>query len=332
MGRLRIIRESTAVYHCITRTVGGAHLLDDKSKDVLRSMVWKVAGFCGVEILAYCLMSNHFHILVRVPKAAPEEPVSKEEVLRRYRFLYENSNTPNYPDADVLQTILEGNDEELAEEWRLRLAARMSDVSEFMRTLKHRFTFWFNKENKRFGTIWAERFLSVLVQNSPDSRRTVAAYIDLNPVRAHLVEEPSTYRWCSYAEAMAGNEAAQEGLAKTVGEATWETARRHYRVILFGKGGASRQTGKGTIASETVREVMIAEGEAAPCNVLRGRLTCFSKGAILGSDDFVIESAMELLSRERGHIPPLERKYRKHLTEVPIQLSGENEGHVVSWN
>ena len=66
----------------------------------------------------------------------------------------------------------------------------MGDVSAFMKELKQRFSIWFNRSHKRFGTLWAERFKSVLIENAASALRTVAAYIDLNPVRAGLVEDP----------------------------------------------------------------------------------------------------------------------------------------------
>jgi hypothetical protein len=44
----------------------------------------------------------------------------------------------------------------------------------------------------------------------------VAAYIDLNPVRAGLVSEPEAYRWCSYAAAHGGMRLARSGLVTAV--------------------------------------------------------------------------------------------------------------------
>ena len=72
---------------------------------------------------------------------------------------------------------------------RTGLAGRMGDVSEFMKELKQRFSKWFNKERNRFGTLWAERFKSVLVEDQPGAVQVVAAYVDLNPVRAGLVTD-----------------------------------------------------------------------------------------------------------------------------------------------
>jgi len=49
-----------ANYHAMSRVVGGERLFGDREKEVLRKMLWQVADFCGVEILTYCVMSNHF--------------------------------------------------------------------------------------------------------------------------------------------------------------------------------------------------------------------------------------------------------------------------------
>ena len=69
----------------MTRTVNGERLFDDRAKEVLRKVLWQVADFCGVEVLTYCIMSNHFHVLVRVPVL---DELSDAELMRRYKVLY----------------------------------------------------------------------------------------------------------------------------------------------------------------------------------------------------------------------------------------------------
>ena len=82
------VQKQSAVYHCITRVVGGAFLLDeDESKEVLRKQIHQVAKFCGVELLTYCIMSNHFHVLVRVP-LEDLDTLSDAQLLRRCEALY----------------------------------------------------------------------------------------------------------------------------------------------------------------------------------------------------------------------------------------------------
>ena len=90
----------------------------------------------------------------------------------------------------------------------------MWDVSVFMKLLKQRFTQWFNQQWGRKGTLWEERFKSVLVEGAGEVLATMAAYIDLNPVRAGIVKDPADYRWCGYAEATAGSRRAQRGLTE----------------------------------------------------------------------------------------------------------------------
>jgi hypothetical protein len=56
----------------------------------------------------------------------------------------------------------------------------------------------------RQGTLWEERFKSVLVEGAGPALSVMAAYIDMNPVRAGLVSDPKDYRWCGNAAAVAG--------------------------------------------------------------------------------------------------------------------------------
>lgn len=282
------------MYHCISRIVSGDMRMDREAKEVLRKMLRQVAEFSGVELLAYCLMTNHFHVLIRVPKKAP---LSREEVLRRYAVLYEKSNSPGYPDAEGMRLIFAGDDEALIEAWMEKLQKRMGDVSAFIKTLKQRFSVWYNKTHKHFGTLWSERFKSVLVEDSPETLKTVAAYLDLNPVRAGMVKDPAAYRWCSYAEAMAGDALCGAGLARVVGAKDWSEAAASYRIVLFGKGGVARSSEQGVIPAETVERVLQKGGKVEVCELIRCRVRYFSDGAILGSESFVRDTAAALKLR-----------------------------------
>ena len=102
---------------------------------------------------------------------------------------------------------------DVIEEWRQRQIARMFNLSEFVRCVKLRFTRWHNRKHGRRGTIWEERFGSVVVEEEERALRTMAAYIELNPVRAGMVEDPADYRWSGYAEAMAGKARSRRGRA-----------------------------------------------------------------------------------------------------------------------
>ena len=70
---------------------------------------------------------------------------------------------------------------------------RMHDISIFIKELKGRFAQWYNRRHGRSGVLWTGRFKSVLLQDD-QTVTIIAAYIDLNPVRAGLCEDPKEYR------------------------------------------------------------------------------------------------------------------------------------------
>src|ERR1700739_5057236 len=105
-----------------------------------------------------------------------------------------------------------------------------------MKELKGRFAQWYNRRHRRYGVLWAERFKSVLIEES-QALSAVAAYIDLNPLRAGLCEDPKDYRYCGYAEAVAKNSTqAKLCLQVALGldpESSWKEGRREYRKRFF---------------------------------------------------------------------------------------------------
>ncbi|WPJ95602.1 transposase [Coraliomargarita algicola] len=295
-----------ASYHCMTRTVNGEHLLGDREKEVLRKMIWQVADFCGVQVLTYCVMSNHFHVLVEVPEVTV---VTDSELLRRYQVLYPKPTKYQEASIKVLEAELAAGGEE-AEAVRRRLLARMGDVSEFMKTLKQRFTIWFNHSHKRFGPLWADRFKSVLVEGEGYPLKTMAAYIDLNPVRAGLVDDPKDYRFCGYAEAVIGREAAGYGLLRIwtdrIGsQQSVANALQAHRTLIFGKGGDPMQVKGQVMDRNQVSQVIEEQDGVLPrAAVLRCRIRYFTDGAILGSAEYVrgfVDSVQ--VERKRRHPP-----------------------------
>jgi hypothetical protein len=182
--------------------------------------------------------------------------------------------------ADVLEGHLKDNLHE-GRQLRAKLTRRMHDVSEFMKTLKLRYSLWFNRSRERFGPLWAERFKSVLVEGERFALRTVAAYIDLNAVRAGLVEDPVDYRFCGYGEAMGGSRLAREGLSVV------DRDMAGYRQTLFGA-GAGEKAEKASISREEAVRVLEEEKGKLPLSVvLRCRVRYFTDGMVLGSAEFV---------------------------------------------
>ena len=281
LPRLKASQDQSAVYHCISRVVGGEFLLDDLGKEQLARLLLKLAAFCGIELITYCMMGNHFHLLIRVPV---RQELSDTELLQRLEDFYGKRGALTALAREGIESR-DGIDAVL----RQSLLERMGDVSAFMKEFKQRFSRWYNRQSGRFGTLWAERFKSVLVEDTPGAVRMVAAYIDLNPVRAGLVQDPKDYRFCGYAKALAGNEVLRKGLMSCLKPGEWSEAAAEYRMSLFVTAGSSGRSDKEALDRETILAELKGGGELSLGQMLRLRVRHLTDGVVLGSREFVNE-------------------------------------------
>ncbi|MFM8360555.1 MAG: transposase, partial [Verrucomicrobiota bacterium] len=288
-----------AYYHCVSRVVNREFVFGDVEREQFVQLMREYEAFCGVRVLTYCILSNHFHILVEVPER-PKELPGAEELLRRLEGLSGTAMTAATA-RQRMEMFRQAGDAAGERAFWERFCASMWDVSAFMKLLKQRFTQWFNRQRGRKGTLWEERFKSVLVEGTGEVLATMAAYIDLNPVRAGIVEDPADYRWSGYAEAMAGSRRAQRGLRAVMagGERVAEAqdklheAMAKYRVWLFGQGEEREGTTpegqplRRGFQREDVLAVVAARGRLALPEYLRLKVRYFADGAVLGTRGFV---------------------------------------------
>ena len=203
----------------------------------------------------------------------------------------------------------------------LLLPSDASGLTQTMQALGRSYVRYFNDRHGRSGTLWEQRYKSVIVE-SGIAARTIAAYIDLNPVRAGLVKDPADYRWSSYGEAIGGGKKgngkkAREGLVRAclshrgVGfeSEKWQDAAKLYRQMM----GLALQRKSGhadLTADEHTLKAKIKGGQDTTAQdngtvlpeldmaaMLRHRIRYFSDGAVIGSKSFV--NAAFSASRER---------------------------------
>ncbi|MCC5841971.1 MAG: transposase, partial [Opitutales bacterium] len=79
-SRILARKGKSGIYHVVSRTCGQEFLLGRVEKERMRDLIGRVAGFCGVELLTYCILDNHFHLLVEVPGEVGE--LSDAELIR----------------------------------------------------------------------------------------------------------------------------------------------------------------------------------------------------------------------------------------------------------
>jgi REP element-mobilizing transposase RayT len=232
--------------------------------------------FCGVEVITFCCMSNHFHILLGVPKA-PQGGLSEEELLGRMQGIYSQRGIEDFKQR--LEAAKQVGPEEV-EPLKATVTYRMHDLSEFMKALKQRFTQWYNTTHQRKGTLWEERFKSVFMEGSEHVLATMAAYIDLNPVRARIVEDPKDYRWSGYGQAVAGVKEAMEGLREVAvpqqhREISDAEVLANYRKKLYFQGVEQNRGSEGYqvgFEKEKLVEVINAKGKLSEFEFLRCRV------------------------------------------------------------
>jgi putative transposase len=66
-----------------------------------------------------------------------------------------------------------------------------------LQSVGRRYVQYFNHVYQRTGTLWEGRYRGTLI-DSDHYLLTCSRYIELNPVRANLVQDPADYPWCSY--------------------------------------------------------------------------------------------------------------------------------------
>jgi REP element-mobilizing transposase RayT len=326
------------IYHCISRVVDRrfAFLADEKEK--LRMFMRMYENFSGCRVLAYCLMCNHIHVLLEVTPM-PEGGLTDEVLLKRLGAIYNQAQVAEV--AKELAAARKKVAERLGEESVLvgrihsRFTYRMHDLSEFMKGFMQRYTQWHNRTHKRKGHLWEDRFKSVIVEDGV-AAKTMAAYIDLNPVRAGMVEHPEQYRWSSYGEAIGGGakgdgKKARAGLVRAVrahkgveaDAGLWkdDVALEYRKILLAGvgerveerveqSGKMKRVTKRKGLTKEQLDEekqrLIEAEekrmAEIPFGRMLRCRVRYFTDGAVIGSREFVnaaFESARERFGPKR---------------------------------
>ena len=265
-----IIDDQSTVYHVMSRTALEGFPLGDIEKDFMLDLIRRYAALYLVEILGFCLMGNHFHILVRV---FPEYKSTDEDILKRYEDFY-------------------GDERIFADGLVLSLRKKLSSLSEFMREIKVGFARFYNRRHNRRGYFWGDRFKSVIVENG-ETLINCLAYVDLNPLRAGLVERPELYRWNSLGYHVQTNNkgnflCTDFGLKEFNVKSRKERIRRYRRYVY--EAGALNRPEKGNvkvIEDKLLEKERIREFELSKSDRFRYRTRYFTDSGIIGSKEFV---------------------------------------------
>jgi REP element-mobilizing transposase RayT len=292
----------------------------DYKKEKFRQIMRKVEQYSGCKVLSYAVLDTHYHILLEQPD--PKD-IDNKELMRRLNCLYGEGYVANIKSQyDELRKSSKETADHWFEAFSQKHLLRMHDVSEFQKTLKLRYTKWYNVRFQRTGHLWQSRFKSIIVQNMPGALFMMATYIELNPVRKKYVTDIKDYRFCSYGEAFAGSPVARANLIRIVNLYTgnvreadpsimnkkefakaWQDCIAWYRVHIFTRGKTVTDTTgkviKPGFTDEQISEVLEQRGRLTTAESMHCRVRYMADGFAFGSQDF----CEEIFQTFRGRFP-----------------------------
>lgn len=186
----------TPWYHIVSRCVRRAYLCGqdhvsgqsfEHRRSWIETRIRELANIFAIDVAAYAVMSNHYHIVLRVD----EERVRRwddTEVLSRWTRLFRGSE-PVQRYLDPATPYLSDSDLNKVTEWIEIYRQRLFDISWFMRILNESLARMANAEDGITGRFWEGRFKSQALLDE-QSILAAMAYVDLNPVRAGMAKTP----------------------------------------------------------------------------------------------------------------------------------------------
>ena len=120
--------EGAAYYHVMNRILERRYILKDEVAEKFRTLMRQVEAFTGVQVVTYCIMTNHVHLLLRVPD---RKVLSDNEMLVRLENLASPVAFAQF--MDQWNRMVEQRSESGLDELRQSVMARMFDISVFMK-------------------------------------------------------------------------------------------------------------------------------------------------------------------------------------------------------
>ncbi len=173
-------------YHCMSRCVRQSYLCgydEETGRDYSHRKKWivkrikKLASVFAIDVCAFAVMSNHYHLVLFVNENKTQS-WSVAEVIERWGQIFPR-------DAKAIRYFSTKEAECKIALWRNRLM----DISWFMHCLNESIARFSNKEDDKSGRFWEGRFKSQALLDE-GAILSAMVYVDLNPIRAGIAETP----------------------------------------------------------------------------------------------------------------------------------------------
>ena len=192
--KLQISLEATPFYHCVSRCVRRAFLCGKDSvsgrsyehrRHQIEHDLLRYASIFFVDVAAFAVLSNHYHLVLHVDVEAAKEAQPKDIVRRWHQLCKPKVVSQRFIDGEHLESHEINQLNTLIDTWQ----SRLFDISWFMKVLNENVARRANKEDECSGHFWESRYKS---QALLDEKAVLSAmaYVDLNPVRAAMADTP----------------------------------------------------------------------------------------------------------------------------------------------
>jgi REP element-mobilizing transposase RayT len=275
-------------YHLYNRVCGHKSYLPfgNEEKAYAFNLVQDLARYFLLEIISVCWMGNHCHIVLYAPGELPDLATAA----KRHNAYYAERGDRLDPVSHAASLSV--------------IAKRMVDISFFMSQVQQRMSLMVNQGHERHGALWASRFKSTIL----DGERalwTCVKYLELNPVRAHLVDDPANYSfstWGRYCRSGTHPFAHHfvEHLRNCLGEVASRWSAREIYAEFRGELARSMAADAGNDGDRAGEAKATAKLEPAAQDLAGLRMRYWISGIIIGSERFVREAATRLAEGGSG--------------------------------
>lgn len=202
-------KEYDTIHHLVSRIAHRVYFLKDEERNDFVRMMRHAAEFCGIKLIGWCIMTNHFHILAYLPQRIN---IDEDEVLRRVSILKgEAAGKATKNQFEEWRRSGDSGEARVEEEIR-RITARMYSIAWFMKILKQWFTIEYNRRHSHKGTLWESAYFDRNIKHAQSKIAKCLGYIHLNPIRAAAAVQYDEYSWSSYAAFRRGDKMAIDGM------------------------------------------------------------------------------------------------------------------------
>ena len=157
-ARKHLVDDSTpSSFHCISRCVRRAFLCGDEAeyrRDWVRDAIRTPAGAFAIDVLAYAVMSNHLHLVIRSDPHRVTEWTA-DTVARRWAMAHPRIGADGHPVA-WSEPDLAARAADAA--WVAKTRTRLGSLSWFMKSIKERLARRANRADRCTGHFWEGRF------------------------------------------------------------------------------------------------------------------------------------------------------------------------------